>query len=144
RDRRGDILSLARFFLDHMNKEMGRSLLGFSPEAEQALLEYAWPGNVRELRNVVERAVLLCAGEHIDAPALPLEVLAPMSPKAGQLTYAGMETWSLGDWEKHAIAFALRICGGNKTKAAELLKISRQTLRTKIKEYGLGDAGEVD
>lgn len=128
RDRRGDILSLARFFLDHMNKEMGRSVSGFSPEAEQALLEYAWPGNVRELRNVVERAVLLCGGEHIDAPALPLEVLAPMSPKAGQLTYTGMETWSLADWEKHAIAFALRICGGNKTKAAELLGIDVSTI----------------
>ena len=144
RDRRGDILSLARFFLDHMNKEMGRGFLGFSPEAEQALLEYGWPGNVRELRNVVERAVLLSGGEHIEAPALPLEVLAPMSSKAGHLTYSGMETWSLADWEKHAIAFALRICGGNKTRAAELLKISRQTLRTKIKEYGLGDAGEED
>ena len=67
-----------------------------------------------------------------------------MSPRAGQLSYSGMETWSLADWEKHAIAFALRISGGNKTKAADLLKISRQTLRTKIKEYGLGDAGEDD
>jgi two-component system, NtrC family, response regulator AtoC len=144
RQRREDILSLARFFLDHMNKEMGRSISGFTPEAEAALLEYGWPGNVRELRNVVERAVLLAAGEHIDAPALPLEVLAPLAPKAGGLPYTGMETWSLADWEKHAIAFACRLCGGNKTKAAELLKISRQTLRTKINEYGLGVAGDED
>jgi len=144
RQRREDILSLARFFLDHMNKEMGRSIQGFTPDAEAALLEYAWPGNVRELRNVVERAVLLAAGDRIDAPALPLEVLAPMAPKAGGLPYTGMETWSLADWEKHAIAFACRLCGGNKTKAAELLKISRQTLRTKIHEYGLGVAGDED
>jgi len=139
RERREDILALARFFLDHLNKEMGRSISGFTPEAEAALLEYAWPGNVRELRNVVERAVLLAGGERIDAPALPLEVLAPLVPKGGQLPYASMETWSLADWEKQAISFALRLCGGNKTKAAELLKISRQTLRTKIREYGLGD-----
>ncbi len=144
RQRREDILSLGRFFLDHMNKEMGRSILGFTPEAEAALLEYSWPGNVRELRNVVERAVLLASGEHIDASALPLEVLAPLAPKAGGLPYTGMETWSLGDWEKHAIAFALRLCGGNKTKAAELLKISRQTLRTKIHEYGLSSPGDDD
>jgi len=139
RQRREDVLTLARFFLDHMNKEMGRSIQGFTPDAEAALLEYAWPGNVRELRNVVERAVLLAAGDRIDGPALPLEVLAPVASKPGDLPYRNMETWSLADWEKHAIAFALRLCSGNKTKASELLKISRQTLRTKIHEYGLGN-----
>ena len=138
------LFNIFHCFLDHMNKEMGRSIQGFTPDAEAALLEYAWPGNVRELRNVVERAVLLAAGDRIDAAALPLEVLAPVAAKPGDLPYRNMETWSLADWEKHAIAFALRLCGGNKTKAAELLKISRQTLRTKIHEYGLGVAGDED
>jgi two-component system, NtrC family, response regulator AtoC len=144
RERREDILPLARFFLDHLNREMGRTFRGFAPEAERVLQEYAWPGNVRELRNVVERAVLLSGGEEIDAAAMPLEVLAPVTWSAGNSPPAGVETWTLADWEKHAILLTLRRFAGNKTRAAESLKVARQTLRSKIREYGLGDAGEDD
>jgi two-component system response regulator HydG len=140
RERPEDILMLARFFLDHLNREMGREVGGFSREVETALLEYRWPGNVRELRNVVERAVLLSSGKTIAASSLPLEVLAPeggsgRTPPAPE----GDRIWSLADWEKHGIDLAIRRFEGNKTRAAEALGVSRQTLRSKIKDYGLAD-----
>jgi two-component system response regulator AtoC len=140
RERRDDILTLARFFLDHLNREMGRSVSGFTREAEEALLAYRWPGNVRELRNVVERALLLCSGESIDAGVLPLEVLAPPrgTPHPAD-PGAATEVWSIAAWEKYAIDLALRRFEGNKTRAAEALGVSRQTLRSKIKEFGLAD-----
>jgi DNA-binding NtrC family response regulator len=147
RERREDVLLLARFFLDHLNREMGRAARGFSREAEEALQGYRWPGNVRELRNVVERALLLAGGDVIDAASLPLEVLAPSrGGSGGRLPDAAAfpETWSLQDWEKYAIQLALRRYEGNKTRAAEALGISRQTLRSKIKEYGLADLSPGD
>ncbi len=145
RERPEAILPLARFFLDHLNAEMGRALAGFSPEAEAALVAHRWPGNVRELRNVVERAVLLSTGDRIEASVLPLEVLAPAAP-AGSVRPAppGDRVWSLADAERYAIEMALRRFEGNKTRAAEALGISRQTLRAKIKEYGLADGGGED
>jgi len=140
RERREDILPLARFFLDHLNREMGRAVRGFSSEAESALGEYRWPGNVRELRNVVERAVLLSSGDTLESSSLPIEVLIPSEPTSrGGAPSAGSEVWGLADWEKHAITLALRRFDGNKTRAAEALGVSRQTLRTKIREYGLAD-----
>jgi DNA-binding NtrC family response regulator len=140
RDRREDILPLARFFLDHLNREMGRAVKGFSRDSEEALQGYRWPGNVRELRNVVERALLLAGSDTIDTAALPLEVLAPARggvrmPDLGNAN----EVWTLVELEKFGISLALRRFEGNKTRAAEALGITRQTLRTKIKEYGLAD-----
>jgi len=145
RERPEDILGLARYFLDHLNREMGRSVQGFSPDAEAALLAYRWPGNVRELRNVVERALLLNPGDRIEASALPLEVLDPARPGAEGPPRAGEnEVWSLSRWESHAIEVALRRFEGNKTRAAEALGVSRQTLRSKIREYGLAPEGTDD
>jgi len=140
RERREDILPLARHFLDHLNREMGTAFAGFAPEAEAALAGYAWPGNVRELRNVVERAVLLSGGKDVEASALPLEVLAPAPPSgAAAPALGGNRAWTLAELEKFGIETALRQCDGNKTKAAEALGISRGTLRAKVKEYGLAD-----
>jgi DNA-binding NtrC family response regulator len=146
RERREDILLLARFFLDHLNRELGRAVEGFTREAESALTEYRWPGNVRELRNVVERAILLSDASRIEAASLPLKVLAPAGPAGGpQPPVSGKTVWSLADWEKYAIELSLRQFHGNKTRAAEALGVSRQTLRSKIKDYGITegtDAGD--
>ena len=140
RERREDILPLIRFFLDHFNQEMGREVLGFSKDAEAALVSYRWPGNVRELRNVVERAVLLSRGTIALASELPLRVLAPSEPPGGTLPPATDQSmWSLADWEKYGIGLALRRFEGNKTRAADALGVSRQTLRSKIREYGLAE-----
>jgi len=146
RERTEAILPLATFFLDHLNKEMGRSVTGFTGEAERALLSYRWPGNVRELRNVVERAVLLSPGPVIEASGLPREVLAaegaPPPPVAA--TPAEGAVWTLADAERYAIQLALKRFEGNKTRAAEALGVSRQTLRAKVKDYGLAEGPAED
>ncbi len=140
RERREDILPLARYFLDLLNREMSRAIQGFTPDAEAALIEHRWPGNVRELRNVVERAVLLTPDKRIGVSSLPLEVLAPPTPAGTSLPSSEGDTiWSLADWEKYGIDLALRRFGGNKTRAAEALGVSRQTLRSKARDYGLAD-----
>ncbi len=141
RERTEAVLPLARFFLDHLNREMGRSVEGFTPEAERALTAYAWPGNVRELRNVVERALLLSSGNRIEPSALSLEVLGtdPAPDRSGGELPPDSGAWSLADAERYAIRMALRRFEGNKTRAAEALGVSRQTLRAKVKDYGLDE-----
>jgi len=140
RERPQDVLVLARFFLDHLNRELGRSVTGFSSEAQAALLAYPWPGNVRELRNVVERALLLSTGTEIELSALPHEVRTP-EPGGRPGKVPGQGIWSLADAERYAIELALGRFEGNKTRAAEALGVSRQTLRSKIREYGIPDPG---
>ncbi len=143
RDRKQDIPLLAGYFLEHLNREMGRTVEGFTTEAEDLLKNYRWPGNVRELRNVVERAVLLSSGPRIEASGLPLEVLAPAAPSgSAPRDLPADEPWSLADAERYAIQLALRRFEGNKTRAAEALGVSRQTLRAKIKDYGLDESGD--
>jgi DNA-binding NtrC family response regulator len=141
RERLEDVLVLARFFLDHLNRELGRSVSGFTEEAEAALLAYGWPGNVRELRNVVERALLLSTGEEIGLSALPHEVRFPEPAGRPEVGPPATGVWSLADAERYAIEMALARFEGNKTRAAEALGVSRQTLRSKIREYGVTDPG---
>ena len=145
RERTEAILPLARFFLDIMNKEMGRSVEGFTPEAERAMLGYRWPGNVRELRNMVERAVLLSGGSMIEVSELPRDVLSTGggAPPADAPPGEG-GIWTLVDAERYAIKLALKRFEGNKTRAAEALGVSRQTLRAKVKEYGLAEGAAAE
>ena len=116
---------------------------GFTPEAEQRLVTYAWPGNVREMRNLIERLVILCPGDDITAAQLPDEffksVAAPALAPAeflAQAEYARNPTAgaaaSLDELGHAHIRRVLAMVNGNKTKAAEILGISRQTLRSKL------------
>jgi DNA-binding NtrC family response regulator len=113
------------------------------PRALEALQKYSWPGNVRELRNVIERVLLLEAEDVILPSHLPAEVVHP-APRGGDAAtnaaaFPPGVVKPLAEIEKLAIVHALGVCSGNKTRAAQLLGISRQTLRTKLKEYALGD-----
>ena len=76
RKRQEDIPLLADYFLQKFNAETGRKIKGFTAAAKEQLLKYLWPGNVRELKNVIERAVVLCRGQEIDAEDLLLTKLA--------------------------------------------------------------------
>jgi two-component system, NtrC family, response regulator AtoC len=143
RERTTDIAPLAEHFVGRFCRELGRAPAKLHPGALERLLGYRWPGNVRELRNVLERVVLLEAEDEIRAEHLPAE----MSAVAGALAGGGDPfpagvVRPLADIEKLAIEHALRVCDGNKTRAATLLGIARQTLRTKLKEYAIGDDGE--
>ena len=145
RERPEDIPLLADHFIARFCRELGRAPARLEAHALEALRGYAWPGNVRELRNVMERVVLLEAEDVILPEHLPSEIVHPVARGGGGAAGVAGETFPAGvvrpltDIEKLAIEHALRVCGGNKTRAAQALGISRQTLRTKLKEYALGD-----
>ncbi len=135
RERREDILPLARFFLAAVAERTGSKVTGFSPKAANQLTRYDFPGNVRELENAVERAVILTDGSRIEPEDLPEEISAAPSPlppsPSGDLR-------SLAEVEREHILAVLEASGGNKARAAERLGIGTATLFRKLKEYNAG------
>ncbi|MBN1670917.1 MAG: sigma-54-dependent Fis family transcriptional regulator [Kiritimatiellae bacterium] len=135
RDRRDCIMPLCRHYLKIFSKKIGRSASDFAPDASTLLERYSWPGNIRELCNVVERSVILCTGDTISVDDLGL----PGAPAAAGAP-AQQAAWvpmSLADGEKKLITSVLDSVNGNRSKAADILKIHRTTLYKKIAEYGL-------
>jgi DNA-binding NtrC family response regulator len=128
-----------RYFAKRFANELGKSVPDVSPEVESLLLSYSWPGNVRELRNAIERILLLEDDTVIRTEHLPPEIRSPsaVAPGAHPVRFEGERVVPLAEVERQAILFALDQTRGNKTRAASLLGISRQTLRTKLKEYAL-------
>jgi DNA-binding NtrC family response regulator len=127
RDRREDISLIAEFYLKRFSEAHNkRSITGFSTNAMLHLREYGWPGNVRELTNIVERAVITCLDSVITTKDLPFET-------EGDERISNL---NLKEVEKYYIRLALKQTNNNKTKAAELLGISRKTLTEKVKSYG--------
>jgi two-component system response regulator AtoC len=142
RERKEDVPILASYFIDHFNKELARSVLGLSKEAVRVMMGYDWPGNVRELRNVIERAILLESKDLILAEHLPREILeraAAARLDSGSSSEPGVPI-TLVAAEGQAVIQALKWAGGNKSKAARALGISRQTLRQKLKGLGLASS----
>jgi len=132
RERREDILPLAGQFLEHFAVTLGKPARAFSEDTRRALLAHAWPGKVRELRNAVERAVVLCSAEVITAASLPPQVLgtrpAAAAPENGN---------KLEQMERAALVEVMRRTGGNVSLAARELGVSRDTLRYRIRKYGI-------
>jgi len=145
RERTDDIPVLVRHFAAQFAGEFGRPPVRIHPEAMRLLTAYAWPGNVRELRNVVEHVLVLLieTEDEIQSQHLPPEIVArgPIS-STPQAAFPPGVVRPLAEIEQMAIEHALGVCEGNKTRAAERLGISRQTLRTKLKEYRLEDESE--
>ena len=138
RERPEDIVLLANHFISVFNREFKKSVKKVSPAVGKLLERYAWPGNVRELKNVIERAMLLEAEDELLAAHLPPEIVhgeAPAKEAAGDRSLDGLYPISLEDMEKIVIEKSLKESAGNKSKAARVLGISRQTLREKIKLY---------
>jgi DNA-binding NtrC family response regulator len=132
RARREDILPLARHFLAEAARAVGSPTLGVAPALEPMLENYAWPGNVRELRNVLERAAILCVEASVTSQQLPREIVGTANP--GVPSPEGSHAIvSLEAMERLYIQNVLDAAGGNKTRAAELLGITRLTLRNKLK-----------
>jgi transcriptional regulator with PAS, ATPase and Fis domain len=130
RERRDDILVLARTFLKDVAERMKRRVTGFTPAAANQLVRYGWPGNVRELENAMERAVVLAKGSRIDVDDLPEEVGLAI-PSA----YAPGDVRPLEDVERDYILAVVRANQGNKAAAADQLKIGVATLYRKLKQY---------
>jgi DNA-binding NtrC family response regulator len=138
RERREDVLSLARAFLDAAAARTGRKVTGFTPAAAQRLLSYSWRGNVRELENAVERAVVFATRNRVDVEDLPQEVgLATPEPVASG------DVQTLEEVERGYIVAVLRAVGGNRGQAAAKLGIGSATLYRKLKALG-GRGGAPD
>ncbi len=166
RERGEDVLLLAEHYLQQFSAKYGRDIRRIDARAREQLLAYPWPGNVRELSHVIERGVLWSRGpilevEHLsltspaEAPELRTPAAAgngdvsetaattvapdandlpPLRPTSGALPKEGMD---LAQWERAMIEQALREAGGNQTRAAQRLGISRDTLRYRLKKFGI-------
>ncbi len=155
RDRREDIPLLVSHFVEKYNLRLGKRVEGIEPEALELLMAYTWPGNIRELENLMERSVLFADGSTIQASALPDALRErgphPAAPVAG-IGHLGAIAAPSGasmkeivrqaqaELERGLIARALEETGGNVTRAAKRLQISRKSLQVKMKELGLRGA----
>ncbi|HYH97984.1 sigma 54-interacting transcriptional regulator [Hyalangium sp.] len=158
RERVGEIASLARYFIERSTAENKRSAPGLTPEAQSLLERHSWPGNIRELRNIMGRALVLCRGEAIQpehlvfdsapkvlepAPKVlepapkELEPTSPGSPALSSAPASGTLGEDIAALERQRILEALEQCAGNQTRAAQVLGISRRTLVTRLKMYGI-------
>jgi len=157
RDRKEDIPLLVRHFVEKYNQRLGKRVEGVDADAVALLQSYPWPGNIRELENLMERSVLFADGPIIHAGALPdsLRETSPASPVApvGALgaiaapSGASMKEivrQAQAELEKELIARALEETGGNVTRAAKRLQISRKSLQVKMKELGLRGTVEAE
>jgi transcriptional regulator with GAF, ATPase, and Fis domain len=149
RDRRDDIPLLADHFLKRYYAMRGQEPRPLSPNVLQTFIRYPWPGNVRELENACERIAQTCSCDAVKVGCVPVSVLfhkytggpPPVIAPAPASTAASTASVSLDDRmkevEHNLIAWALKVTGGNKSKAAELLQIKRSTLGDRVKRLGL-------
>jgi transcriptional regulator with PAS, ATPase and Fis domain len=143
RDRVEDVPRLVSHFVDVLAAKLRRSIKRVTPQAMRVLEAYHWPGNVRELRNVLERAIILEDGDEITTRYLSMgpaaetgEAAADMAPGVVvRLPPAGV---SLEKVEEELLRQAMVLSGGNQTRAAKLLDISRDALRYKLKKFSIG------
>jgi len=129
RERKDDIVELARHFLGKYAKKLSKSVGEFTSEALELLTGYNWPGNVRELENVIERAVILSESGRVGAEDLSISSYAAIADMSINP--------SLEEMEKNYILRVLKESGNNQSKASQLLGIDRKTLYLKLKKYGI-------
>jgi DNA-binding NtrC family response regulator len=132
RERRDDILPLAKAFLKRFAAQANRTLRSFTLPAADRLTSFEWPGNVRQLQNEIQRAVLLCEGPDVDASDLSVSEIKIIPSEGHDTAFSLLE-----GVERNAIIQMLRETGGNKLETAKRLGIGRQTLYNKIKAYGI-------
>ncbi len=139
RERREDIPMLVELFIGKFNEEFKKNVSGASPEAMEVLKNHTWPGNVRELKNIIERVLILETSDRIEISGLPPEMTKPgeREKPSSVVEQFPAEGLSLEDVEKQLITKALKMAEGNQTKAAELLRISRDTLRYRLQKFDL-------
>jgi len=157
RERGDDLLLLARNYVEEFNRKFNKKVKGFAKEAEEILRRYAWPGNVRELKNIIERIMILrdvgrlITPENIPAeikvsaardPVAPADDLLPLASAADRIDYKLAVEKLTNKIKERILDRALELSGGNKTKAAALLNISRYALIRELKKVGkVADTG---
>ncbi|MBT4287094.1 MAG: sigma 54-interacting transcriptional regulator [Deltaproteobacteria bacterium] len=130
KERRDDISSLAQKFIKENGAKSGKDIIGVTPEVMEALTLYDWPGNVRELRNAIDYSLVLCQEGLIKKEHLPPKVIKPAKQKERLQESSHIHG-------KEQLMIALRKTGGNQSKAAEILGVSRITVWKRIKKYGI-------
>jgi DNA-binding NtrC family response regulator len=136
RSRREDILPLARHFQQVFHGKVGRECKGITREAENLMISYAWPGNVRELRNTIERAMILEQGPELKCRSLLLEGAGEVCEDelAADPEFLSAGIIPLKVVEREMVRRALKATGGNQSRAAELLGITRDQVRYRVKK----------
>ncbi len=140
RERREDILPLVGHFINHFNAKLNRRVQGVTPKAEVMLTGYNYPGNIRELRNVIERAVILCADDLIHAGDLPLggvEAWETSTASAANDKADEGQFLSLDELEATHIKRVFEASARNLSRTADVLGITRTTLYSKLRKYEL-------
>ena len=140
RERGEDIPLLAHYFLDIYSRRSGKNLTGIDSKAMYQLTHYPWPGNVRELENIIQRAVALAEDDPIQVVDLPRHLREATMPQLGAPSAPALvlpEGLRLEDLERLYIEQTLARTGGNVSRTAKLLGISRSTMWRKMKQYGL-------
>jgi transcriptional regulator with GAF, ATPase, and Fis domain len=151
RERGDDLLLLARNYVEEFNRKFNKKVKGLTKEAEDILRRYSWPGNVRELKNIIERIMILRdVGRYITPENIPSEInssaaqdpvarvdeLLPLTSSTDRIDYKLAVEKLTGRIRERILTRALELCGGNKTKAAHLLSISRYSLIRELKKVG--------
>jgi len=137
RKRTEDIPLLVRHFIHIYSRDLSKDLKGISREAQKLFHKYSWPGNVRELENVLESASILTRKNYIDIPDLP-KYLREFYDSLDKIPYIEKEELStLEDLEKDYISHVMKLTENNLRKTAKILDISRTTLYSKLKKYGI-------
>jgi len=141
RERKSDIPILVRHFLEKVGRKLGKESVKVTPQAMNILVGHDWPGNVRELENVVERTLAVISGDTLDVEHLPGYLRerhgAPQGAPDQASATAALEVWSLAEAERRAVEAALAAYGGNVSRAAKALGISRNTLYCKMRKFGI-------
>ena len=137
RERREDILPLVKHFVDKYNEDFHKTIREMSKEVEHFFMAYDWPGNVRELKNVIERAMILGEGDTLLLEHLPMEIVGGNQEQIMTGLRLPPEGISMDKLEEALVREALKMTGGNQTKAARLLGISRDSLRYRMQKFGI-------
>ena len=135
RERGDDVVVMAKYFLDRFSKEQGKEILGFTDEAIELIESYAWPGNVRELINVIRKAVVLTDKKYIDSGDLDVDADKVSKEIAGRKIFNLKE--HVEKLEQELVEKVHKITGGNISKMASMLGVSRPTVYKLMDKYGL-------
>jgi DNA-binding NtrC family response regulator len=139
RERRSDIPSLVKFFIDRYAKDNGKAIEGCAPAAIELLMNHSWPGNVRELENAIERAVVLSSAPLIETKHLPASI-KPMAAPNGMPVIPGS---TMAEVERYTILETLKATSGSTSRAAEILGISPRTIQYRLHDYNAAPKSEV-
>jgi len=137
RERKDDILNLAKHFISQYNLKFRKNIKGMRKDTQKLFLEYEWPGNVRELKNALERTMIFEDDSYISTQYLPIRVNGDSAFQKRSPRELSGSSLSLQGMEKNLLIKALKKANGNKSQAAKLLNITRDTLRYKIKKLNI-------